>query len=115
VTQTAHACDQAAKIATLEAHGKSTSTDVSEIKSLIRENNKVLEKVAAVISDVRHLHEDSARNEKAIVELFKRVRALEIAPGQNASRAWWLLFGTLTGCAGGVVTGVVVWLVKGAI
>jgi hypothetical protein len=57
------------------------------------------------------LHEDQARNEKDINELFDRVRTLELAPGKAMTKLGFIVL--TGGCAslGGIVSGLIIWVV----
>lgn len=105
-------CKQDAPVARLEERSRQHDDDMRELKELLKANNVVLTKVAEVVTDVRHLHEDSARNEKAIGELFKRVRTLEIAPGQKASKVFWMVLTSVVGVASSITTAVTIMVIK---
>jgi hypothetical protein len=132
-------CTQAAPIAQLSERSENQQKSLREMAGALKINNELLKQVAEVLSDIRHLHEDSRRNEKAITEMFDRVRALEMAPnaihitkslaivvdklvsrvetmekepGRAASKAWWVVFGVLAGAAGSIFSGLIIVLVK---
>lgn len=52
------------------------------------------------------------RHERDIDGLYGRVRKIESAPGQSASRAWWLVFGALCSAAGAVIARLIAYGVK---
>ncbi len=84
---------------------------LSSLSKAVEKLNITLSSISTVMTDNKHLHEDQKRNEQSINELFRRVRCLELAPGKAAGKAWWLFFGSATGCVGGVISGVIVWFV----
>lgn len=124
-------CKQEAPVARLEAKYDGLQRAQIEMAEALKENNDLLRKVAEVLSDIRHLSENGQRNEKAINELFKRVRdlemeavtsedfakladrvaTLEMLPGKSASKAWWLVYGALAGAAGSLLVGVLMLLI----
>lgn len=84
------------------------------LSSAVSKLNETLSAISSVMVENKHLHEDQHRNEKSINELYRRVRTLELSPGKTAGKAWWLLIGAMTGAAGGIVSGLVVWGVSHA-
>lgn len=126
-------CKQEAPIAKLEERTRNQQQVLNEMAEALKENNELLRKVAEVLADIKHLSENGQRNEKAINELYKRVRelemetaladdieklstriaALELTPGKAASRAWWVLYGALAGAVGSILAALLMLLIKG--
>lgn len=132
-------CKQDETVKVLQIEQAVITKSLTGIEDTLKSNNRLLAQVSSVLSDLKHLHEDSRRNEKAIHEVFNRVRALEVkptldkaveslaitvgklakkvdglekTPGQFASKAWWVVFGVLAGSAGSVVSGVIILMIR---
>lgn len=105
-------CRSAGAISMIEERTRRHEKSIDGFTAALDTLNRSLLKISQALADIKHLHEDQQRNEKDINELFGRVRALEMAPGRAAGKAWWIIFGAATGSAGGLVTGLIMWGVK---
>ncbi|MCP3177302.1 hypothetical protein MJO47_09345 [Desulfuromonas sp. KJ2020] len=104
-------CSSAGKISAIDERTKGHDRAIEGFKAALEATNKVLLKISEALADIRHLHEDQKRNEQDINELFGRVRGLELAPGKAMSKVGFILLTAAGGCVGGVIVGLVVWLV----
>jgi len=96
----------------LDERSRQHDEDMRDFRRLLAENNRLLSKVGEVLSEQRHLHEDGQRHEKAINELFGRVRNLELLPGKASGKFFWLILTTIIGVMSSVTTAVTIMLIK---
>ncbi len=78
-------CRQESSVATLQATVKAISHTLARMEEGQKKFIEVLERIAEQGQRIVNLEENATRNEKDINALFNRVRALEIAPGEEAS------------------------------
>lgn len=104
-------CLRDAELARFDERINGQDKVLASLTAAVTKLNETLSAISSVMVENKHLHEDQHRNEKSINELFRRVRVVELTPGRAAGKAWWLMFGSVTGAAGGVVSGLVVWVV----
>jgi chromosome segregation ATPase len=107
-------CKQEAPIAEIKADNRRQDDILQTLVRTMEENTKLLRTLAEIGADVRHIREDLGRHDKSINSLYSRMRALELAPGQAMSKAAVVMLTTVCGSVGGVVTGLVMYLVVGA-
>jgi len=107
-------CKQDAPIAEIRADNRRQDDILQALSRAMEENTRLLRTLAEIGADVRHIRDDLARHDKSINSLFSRVRTIELAPGQAMSKAAMVMLTAGCGSAGGVVTGVVMYLVTGA-
>lgn len=107
-------CKQEAPIAEIKADNRRQDDILSTLSRTMEENTKLLRTLAEIGADVRHIREDLSRHDKSINSLYSRMRAVELAPGQAMSKAAMILLTSFCGSVGGVVTGIVMYLVTGA-
>lgn len=106
-------CKNEGRLAKVEADNGNQDKTLDTLARTLAENTRLLGTLAEIGSDVRHIREDQARMEGNINTLFSRVRTLELAPGKALSKVALLVITAASGCFGGIVTGLVLWLVKG--
>jgi len=106
-------CKQEAPIAEIKADNRRQDDILSTLSRTMEENTRLLRTLAEIGADVRHIREDLSRHDQSINGLYSRVRSLELAPGQAMSKAAIVVLTTGCGSLGGIVTGVVMYLVTG--
>lgn len=72
-----------------------------------------METVAKQGEILKNHAESLSRQEKAQEEVFRRLRTIELMPGQVMSKAAIVMLTAGCGSVGGVVTAMVMWAVKG--
>lgn len=105
-------CKQEGRVSKLEAENTSKDNALAAIGRSLEEMNRLLRVVAEFGADIRHLREDKARHEDDINSLYSRVRSLELAPGRALSKLALLMITTISGCFGGVLTGLILWILR---
>jgi hypothetical protein len=105
-------CGSAAKISAIDERTRAHDKAIDGFRFALEGTNKILGKISEALADIRHLHEDQERNEKDINELFDRVRGLELAPGKAMTRFGWIILTAGSASVGGVISGVIVWVVN---
>lgn len=109
----AEPCKQEAPIASIQATLKALEKGLSSIHASMEKTASALSVLVQQTVEIRTLRETDQRHETDIDNLYTRVRALELAPGRTLGKGFWLLSAAASSTAGGVVTGVILWLVKG--
>jgi hypothetical protein len=84
---------------------------IGEISESLKVTNSLLTTLAEQGAEIKHLREDTLRNEKDIDGLFGRVRILEMSPGRAASKIFLVGLAAAGGCIGSAISGVVVILI----
>jgi hypothetical protein len=107
-------CSRDGKLSAIDERTKGHAQAIAGFQIALEGTNRVLGKISEALADIRHLHEDISRNERDITEVFGRIRALEMAPGKAMTRIGWIVLTASSGCAGGIISGVTVWIVKGS-
>lgn len=110
----AEPCRQEVTIAEMKADNRHQDDVLVSMQRTLEENTRLLRVLSEIGADVRHIREDQLRQERDIDAIYKRVRVLELAPGQMMSKAAMIMLTAGCGSLGGVVTGVVMWMIKGA-
>ncbi len=112
-------CTQEAPIAQLVERSNSHQRALDRFADAVKKNNQLLEQVAMAITSIKHLHEDQSRTERSVEKLgvdlnsvYGRLRDLELYPGKQAGKAWWIIFSMLAGAAGSLVTGIILVLLR---
>lgn len=104
-------CQSAWKISAIDERTKAQGEALGAVNAALDRQSVALNKVAEALADIKHLHDDQQRNERDIDELFGRVRLLELAPGKAMGKAGWMILTAASGSIGGIVSGMVVWIV----
>jgi len=106
-------CSRDGKLYAIDERTKAHAAAIAGFQHALEGTNRVLTKISESLSEIRHLHEGIDRNERAINGIYDRVRALELAPGKAMTRFGWIVLTAGSSCAGGVITGIIIWIVKG--
>lgn len=96
-------CNQAAEIAVMKEQVNASRKETANIKKMLEQMSATLDKIAEQGVEIRHLHEDIRRNEKAIDEIFGRVRLIELTPGRAAGKLFWVIIAAVTSLGGGLI------------
>jgi len=104
-------CGSAAKISAIDERTKAHDKAIDGFRTALEGTNHVLGKISEALANIKHLHEDQKRNEHDIDVLYERVRTLELAPGKAMTKVGWIILTAGSGCAGGIVSGIIVWMV----
>ena len=107
-------CKQEGRLTKVETDNGHQDDVLKALQETLKENTRLLGTLAEIGSDVRHIRETQSRHEGSINGLYSRVRQLELAPGEALSKVALIAITAGSACAGGVITGVTLWLVKGA-
>lgn len=106
-------CKQEGAIAELKADNRHQDDVLAAMQRTMEENTRLLRTLAEIGADVRHIRENQSRHDRDIDALYKRMRAMELAPGEAMSKAAMVMLTAGSGTVGGIVTGVIMWAVKG--
>jgi hypothetical protein len=106
-------CSRDGKLYAIDERTKAHAQAIAGFQIALETTNRVLGKISEALADIRHLHEDISRNERDITEVFDRIRALELAPGKAMTRVGWIVLTAGSSSAGGLITGIIIWIVKG--
>lgn len=110
-------CTQETPIAQLMERSNSHQKTLEEFARAVKKTNQLLEQVAVAITNIKHLDDNQARTERAVDkigsdlnEVYKRLRDLELYPGKQAGKAWWVVFSMVAGASGSLATGIVMMI-----
>lgn len=110
----AEPCKNEGRLAKVETDNGHHDKMLDALQETLAENTRLIGTLAEIGSDIRHIRENQGRHELSINGLYSRVRQLELAPGETLSKVALILITAGSGCVGGVITGVILWVVKGA-
>lgn len=105
----AESCHHDVTVAILHDRSVKFEKAIEEIAGSLRLTNSLLGTLAEQGAEIKHLREDTLRNEKDIDAIFGRVRSLEMAPGRVAGKVSLVVLASIGGCIGSTITGVVVF------
>lgn len=106
-------CSQAADIAVMREQVHNSRKETETIRIMLEQMSRTLSQIAEQGVEIRHLHEDSKRNEKAINEIFGRLRLVELSPGRAAGKFFWIVVTATTSIGGGLIATLVGYFFRG--